>query len=430
MAVQHAVDSIVSAALAGGRAAGMAVAVVRGSDTLVFKGYGKADLEWDVPTPPDALYEIGSITKQFTAAAVLKLVEQGRVDLDADLRAYLPEFDTQGYRVPVRRLLDHTSGIRSYTEMASFRRLSKEKLPRDTLLRLVEREPFDFSPGDQMVYNNTGYFLLGLLIEKVSGQSYAEFVATHLFQPAGMSRSRYCSENAVIERRANGYDATPGGLVRAAYLDHTWPYAAGSLCSTIGDLVAWNRALHGGRILGPAMYRLLVTPEALNDGTVLRYAKGLAIRDVAGHRAFTHGGGINGFVSDAAWFPESELVIVVLVNTAGPVQPGMVLSQIARAVLGQRPLVEVEFSGNLADYAGTYRGVGRGQPLVRTFVPEGNRLLVRGPGGQVDTLRYVGRDRWVSDGAEYTFRRSGGVVTGVRADLGGVNSLLTRGEGR
>lgn len=420
------VDSIVAAALADGRAAGMAVAVVRGGDTLVFKGYGKVDLEWDVPTPTDAIYEIGSVTKQFTATALLRLVDEGKVDLDADVTTYLPDLDTQGHRVPVRRLLDHTSGIRSYTEMRGFGTLRMARLPRDTLVRLVQQEPFDFAPGERLVYNNSAYFLLGLLIEKVSGLSYADYLARHLFEPLGISNSRYCSEQAVISRRANGYEMSPGGLVRASYLDHTWPYAAGSLCSTIGDLVTWTRALHGGRVLSAPMYRLLVTPEPLNDGTPVRYAKGLAITEVAGHPVIAHGGGINGFLSGLTWFPESETVIVVLVNTSGPVQPGAITADIAAAALGRRAGAAGPFTGDATAYAGTYRGIGRGQPLTITLVLEEGRLLLRGQGGRLEPLEHLGGERFAAGTRRFEFVREGGAVTRLRVDFVSVVSVLEK----
>ena len=253
--------------------------MVRGADTLLLRGYGYADLEWEVPTPPDAAasYEIGSVTKQFTAAAVLKLVDEGRIDLDADVTEYLPDFDTQDHPVPVRRLLDHTSGIQGYTEMPVFGDLMRDPLPRDSLVSLVEAEPFLFEPGTGQIYNNSAFFLLGLIIEEISGDSYEAFVQTRLFEPLGMDRSYYCSVSDIRARRAHGYDAGPDGLQRKAYLDHTWPYAAGSLCSTAGDLVRWNQALHGGRVLSAASYEAMTTPLPLLDGTELEYAMGLGI---------------------------------------------------------------------------------------------------------------------------------------------------------
>ena len=428
-------DSIARAALADRRAAGLSVGVVKGRDTLLLKGYGYADLEFDVPTPDRASYEIGSVTKQFTAAAILQLAEQGKLSLDDDLSKYLPDYPEQGYRIPIRRLMDHTSGIKGYTEMPGFGPFSMRKLPRDSLVAMFSKAPFDFAPGTALVYNNSGYFLLGLIVEKVSGKPYADYVAANLFAKAGMPDSRYCSERAVVKRRAHGYDVdSAGGLVRAAYLDHTWPFAAGSLCSTTGDLIAWTRALHGGKILGPSAYRELITPDTLRDGTRLRYAKGLAITPVAGHRAIHHGGGINGFLSDLAWFPDDSAIIVVLVNTAGPVSPGGILSAMAERLLGKvEPEPGPKLAGDLAEFAGAWRGVGRGSPLaIRVSADSAGLSFQRqgagpGPGpGRPVRLRRVGPDAFTAGENLFTFLRERGRVVKLRFDAVSVVSTLDR----
>jgi CubicO group peptidase (beta-lactamase class C family) len=424
--IASAVDSIVAAGLAGGRAAGASVAVVRAADTLVMKGYGYADLEFDVATPERAIYEIGSITKQFTAAALLQLVEQGKVNLDAPITDYLPTYPLQGHTLTVRRLMDHTSGIKGYTEMPEFGQLMVRKLPRDSLVAIFSAKPFDFAPGDAMVYNNSAYFLLGLIIEKTSGMKYEEYVQKNLFERAGMTDSRYCSESAVVKRRAHGYDARPDGLQRAAYLDHTWPYAAGSLCSTVGDLVAWNRALHGGHLLKPESYRELITPGTLNDGSRLRYAKGLSVDSLLGQRTIRHGGGINGFLSDLAYFPDHNLTIAVLVNTAGPVDPGSITRAIAETIFGKWTPAAVAFKGKAGDYVGEYRGVGRGREMIVRIASGVDALTIQVGDGQPAPLLYLGSETFARDGSRYTFVRANSGVIGLRADNVGGYTILTR----
>jgi CubicO group peptidase (beta-lactamase class C family) len=427
--VAAAVDSLAADALRGNRAAGLTVAVVRGPDTLVHKGYGFADLELQVPTPLGAVYEIGSITKQFTAVAVLQLAEQGKLSLDDPLTRYLPTYPTNGHAVTIRRLMDHSSGIQGYTEMRTFGPLAVQRLPRDTLVALFSREPFKFAPGEAVAYNNSAYFLLGLVIEKVTGGTYADYVKKNLFDRAGMPDSRYCSEREIVPRRAHGYDATPAGLTLKGYIDHTWPYAAGSLCSTAGDLVAWTRALHGGRILSAASYRTLVTPETLNDGTRLRYAKGLVADSMAGRRVLAHGGGIPGFSTDLAYFPDEQVTITVLINTAGPVAPNRITQAIAELLFG-RPAepVAVALDHPAGDYAGTYRGIGRGDSLTLTITADGNAVRVRpatatGPG---TVARYTGGDTFMIGRNRYTFLRDGDRVTAVRADMISVVSRLAK----
>ena len=202
------VDAIIQPYLDSAQIAGVSIAVAKGDEVIFQKAYGYADLEFKVPTPTDASYEIGSVTKQFTAAAILQLQEEGKLSLQDDISQYFPDFDIGGRKVSLARLLDHTSGIKSYTDAEFFGDIYMQKLPQDTMLSLLEKEPFDFEPGEALIYNNSAFFILGLIIEKVSEMSYAEYVEKYLFEPAGMNNSYYCSESAVIEHRAHGY--SPG----------------------------------------------------------------------------------------------------------------------------------------------------------------------------------------------------------------------------
>ena len=187
------IDAILEAPIKDGKIAGASVAVVKGGTTLLMKEYGSADLELAVPTPPKATYEIGSVTKQFTAAAILLLAEQGKLSLDDELTTLLPDYPSQGHRVTVRRLLNHTSGIKGYTEMPEFREFQRLERPRQELVTLFGGQPFEFAPGEQQTYNNSAFFLLGLIIEKVSGTTYEAFVKANLFDRVGMPDSYYCS---------------------------------------------------------------------------------------------------------------------------------------------------------------------------------------------------------------------------------------------
>lgn len=238
----------------GATLAGMSVGVMRGDQILLKKSYGLASLEWQVPMPMDAIHEVGSVTKQFTTFSILQLYGQERLDLDADVTAYLPELDLQERSVSVRRLMNHTSGIKGFTEMEEFRELSLLNRPREELLELIEQYPFDFEPGEALIYNNSAYMLMGLIIETVTGQSYEEYLEENVFPLANMANSSYCSNRTVVEQRASGYSLSDGEFVMARYHDHVWPYAAGSVCSTVSDLLAWNRALHTGEILSPNLY--------------------------------------------------------------------------------------------------------------------------------------------------------------------------------
>jgi CubicO group peptidase (beta-lactamase class C family) len=421
------IDSIVSQPISDGKAAGAAIMVVKGNDTIAYQGFGKADLEWDVPMHHDAVFEIGSVTKQFTGAAIMQLVEQGKVDLDADITTYV-DFPTKGRKIAVRQLLDHTSGIRGYTETPSLRARFRDDLPPDSILALVAKEPFDFEPGEQEVYNNSAFFLAGRIIEKVSGLTYADYLQQNFFDKLGMDRTSYCSVTKVVKQRAHGYEPDSAGLNVKGYISHSWPYAAGSLCSSVGDLLKWNRALHGGQVLGAEAYAELIRPGTLNDGTTLRYAKGLALTDLAGRRAIWHDGGINGFISLNRYLPDDSLHVIVLWNSANE---GLDVGEaIIEAVLGKKVAEGQTFEGDLGQFAGEWHGVGRGQPMEMTVaVDSAGNLTTQIKGSkELDTLRYVGGDEFHvgQTRAILKFDRTNGVPSRLRFDMGYAYLFLTR----
>jgi CubicO group peptidase (beta-lactamase class C family) len=420
------IDSIVEAPIKAGKVAGASIAVVKGSDTIAVQAFGKASIELDVPTPPHAIYQIGSVTKQFTAASIMQLVSEGKLSLDDDFTKYLPDYNTHGRKITVGELLNHTSGIKGYTEIPEFRVIGLQHLPKDTLIKIIENKPFDFEPGAEETYNNSAFFLAGLIIEKVSGMSYADYVQKNLFDKAGMKDAHYCSERVVHPRDVDGYDTDSTGLVKKGFIDHTWPYAAGSLCSSAIDLVAWDQALHGGKILDPAAYQEFIKPGELGDGTKLRYAKGLAVSRVVGHRAFHHGGGINGFLSENIYFPDDSLAVVVLYNTAGPVNPDGAARAIAEAILGKPADESKPFDGDLAQFAGTYTGNGRGRATELTIAVDGGKLTAKMPfADSAQALTYLGNDTFGGQGdAHFTFRKQGDKVTGLDLDVAyGFNRL-------
>src|SRR5262245_22693253 len=413
------IDAIVEAPIKAGKVAGASVAVTRRGDTIVAKSYGSADLELEVAMPADASFEIGSVTKQFTAAAILLLAERGKLSVDDDVTKYLPQYPTHGQRITIRRPLNHTSGIKGYTELPEFGDLMKLKKPRETLVTLFGEKPLDFVPGSALVYNNSAYFLLGLIIERLSGQTYADFVKTNLFDKAGMSGSYYCSESAVHRHHAHGYDTDNGTLVLKGYLSHTWPYSAGSLCSTASDLTRWLAALHGGRILSAESYRAMTTPGALADGTKVRYGFGVGVADRGGRRAIFHGGGINGFLSEVEYFPDSGVSIVGLLNAAGPVSPADLALEIADAALGATPQPQATFAGDLSAFAGTFEGVGRGRPTSVTIAADGGALTMKGagpPSAPPQTLTYRGGDTFGVKDTLVIFERESGRVARLRLD--------------
>ena len=321
----------------------MAVAVVRGPDTILVQAYGMADLENEVPATAKSVFRIGSVTKQFAAAAVMQLAEQKKVELDKPIGSYLPTLPATWHRVTVRQLLNHTSGIPSYTSLGpAWAARWGEDMPPDTIVALTASKPLDFEPGTKFRYNNTGYVVLGMLIEKVTGRSWGDDLIERFSKPLGLTDTRNCLNEPLIPRRAHGYEKTEDGWKNAKYLSMSQPFAAGAMCSTVGDLTRWNRALHGGKVVSAESYKLMTTPEGAAAEGRMRYGFGLGQDTVAGRQAISHGGGIHGFITANTWVPSAELSVTVLTNS-GSAKSGELLRKLTLAALGapldRKPLV-------------------------------------------------------------------------------------------
>jgi CubicO group peptidase (beta-lactamase class C family)/uncharacterized protein YneR len=314
---------------------GAAIIVRKDGRTIFRKGYGLADLELGVPIEPDMVFRLGSITKQFTAVSILKLAEQGKLSLQDEITKFLPGYPTQNRRITVEHLLTHTSGIQSYTDMPEWLPLWRKDFSLPELIDLFKDKPMRFEPGERWVYNNSGYILLGAIIEKVSGWTYEEYVEAEIFKPLGMSHSYYGSAERIIPRRIPGYQAGKKGFVNAPYLSMTQPYAAGSLLSNVDDLAVWSDAVFSGRLVKRELLAKALTPYKLKNGELTGYGYGWFIADFGGHRSVEHGGGINGFTSYEMTLPEDRVFLAILTNGAiagrGP-EPRAV--KIARLALG------------------------------------------------------------------------------------------------
>ncbi|MEO7041114.1 MAG: serine hydrolase domain-containing protein [Gemmatimonadaceae bacterium] len=354
--VARIVDSLAKDFIATNGAPGVSIAVVRGRDTLVMNGWGLADLENNVPATAQSVYEIGSLTKQFTASAVMQLVEQQRVKLDDSIGTYLSTLPAAWRVVTVRELLNHTSGIPSYTDVGQrwIRRWGEEMTP-DTLVALTASDSMMFKPGTSWRYDNSGYIVLGMLVEKLSGKSRAENITDRFSKPLDLHNTLNCATTPIIPHRAHGYQPATGSWENPPYLAMSQPYAAGALCSTVGDVAKWDYDLGTGKVVSAASYTQMTTPT----GAAVRahYGFGLIQGSLAGHAMITHDGGIPGFASSNAWFPGDKLAIVVLSNSE-VAKVDALLAQVARAALGaplleshQRVAVSV---GQLARYVGVY----------------------------------------------------------------------------
>ena len=317
-ALDARIDALVQETLRRPGAVAVSVAVARGGEVLYSKAHGSADLEFVVAADEETMFRIGSVTKQFTAAAILVLQERGKLSVDDPLTRFLPDYPTNGHEITLRHLLTHTSGVPSYTEFGpEWERLVARELPDAELVALWKERPLDFAPGENWHYSNSGYYLLGMVIAKVSGKSYADFLRETFFEPLGLTRTRYDSNGEVIPNRAQGYGWEDGRSWNDRLIGMSQPGAAGALISTAGDLVRWQQALVSGRVLKPESLEEMTLPYMLLNGRETDYGMGLMLRERAGRRCVWHGGGIFGFNSILLYFPDTQLHVAVISNSEG-----------------------------------------------------------------------------------------------------------------
>lgn len=315
-AAAHAdrIDDLVRREMARRKIPGASVAVLRGGKLVKIAGYGFANAETATPATPDTLYALASVSKQFTAAAVLMLVEEGKIGLDDPIRAHLDGLPEAWQPATVRHLLSHTSGIPGYTEVPGFFDEPLRRYTPTQLLALVTDKPLKFAPGARWDYSNTGYYLLGMLVEKVSGKRWDAFLTERIFQPLGMTRTRLNDLEAVLPGRASGYGSSPRGVVNVPMVHPTQPGAAGALVSTARDMARWLAAVDSGRLLPKAAWERAFTPVRLADGKTAEYGFGWQVDTVNGRRRIAHGGGIPGFSTWDMRVPSERLSLVILTN--------------------------------------------------------------------------------------------------------------------
>lgn len=369
-------DELVNAYMKQNRFSG-SVLVAKGGKILVNKGYGFANVELEVPNSPQTKFRLGSITKQFTAAAVLLLEEQGKLGVNDPVSKYYPEAPEAWKDITVHHLLTHTSGLHNYTAVPEYRTRMREKLTPLTLIARFKDLPLDFAPGSKFSYSNSGYALLGYIVEKASGEKYEDYLKKHLFGPTDMQSSGYDWDTTILKNRASGYERSPDGRIRnAEYLDMSQPYSAGSLYSTTEDLYRWDRALYTDKALSAKSKEKLYTPALDN------YAYGWFVDKQFNRRRISHGGGINGFTTQLARYPDDDACIVVLNNYGGPAT-GAIARDLAAILFGEKYTLPVERKEVTLDPATLDRYTGTFQlgPLKMTVTRKGNQLFAR-PGAQ------------------------------------------------
>jgi CubicO group peptidase (beta-lactamase class C family) len=394
-----------------------AALVAREGRVVLSKGYGMANYELDVPNTPQTKFRLGSITKQFTAAAVLLLQERGKLSVQDSVCKHVADCPAAWQNVTVHHLLTHTSGIPSFTSMPEYRQTSRLRTTVDDLIKRFREKPLEFTPGERFNYSNSGYLLLGHLVEKLSGKSYEEFLRESFFAPAGMTRTGYDHNEEVLPGRASGYVRRDGRLYNADFIDMSIPHGAGALYSTVEDLYLWDQALHGGKLLSAKSVEAMTTP--FHSG----YAYGVGVGQHWGFQSVAHGGGIEGFNTYLARWNEPRTTVVVLGNIENA-DAGPISTALAREALSDKIVlpatVRVEPSV-LKTYEGRYEAERPG--LFFDVTAEGDKLFVKYPNQERHLLAPVAAGEFFDydDPGDQRF------VFGKAAD--GTPTLAVRGFG-
>jgi CubicO group peptidase (beta-lactamase class C family) len=331
--------------------------VARDGKVIFSKGYGMANAEWDIPNTPQTKFRLGSVTKQFTAASILLLQERGKLAVQDPICKYIADCPKAWKPITIHQLLTHTAGIPNYTpeDPEEYRKLYLAPVTVAGFVDSFKGKPLEFAAGERMKYNNSGYFTLGYIIEKVSGQSYEAFLQENIFTPLKLADTGYDTHDRILKYRATGYSRRQDAMINSDYLDMTVPYAAGALYSTVGDLFAWNEALFSDKLLSAKSREAMMTVDKNS------YAYGLAVIQRFNRKMVFHGGGINGFETFLARFPEEKITVAVLRNSDyGMPGPGTISNDLAAIVLGEKYEVPRERVGIKVDpkifdaYVGEY----------------------------------------------------------------------------
>ena len=331
------VDDYVQARMRGLHIPGLSLAIVRNGQVVKSSGYGVANLELNSPATPQTVYEIGSMTKQFTATAIMMLVEEQKLRLDDSITKYFPEAPVSWRPITIRHLLSHTSGIQNHVAVPGYlgafkTNLLMESTPgRAELLSMFFKLPLEFQPGETWSYDNTGYYLLGLIVERVSGKSFWQFLDERIFHPLGMKATRNTEVRSLVANRAAGYEWVQGVFENRPVLAPFVAFSAGSILSTVEDLARWDAALYDERLLKRSSLKQMWTPVRTNEGLMasFNYGFGWFLDSYHGHHFVQHSGGTPGFSSTIYRFVDDKLTIIILTNHSD-----MIIDQLAIDIAG------------------------------------------------------------------------------------------------
>jgi D-alanyl-D-alanine carboxypeptidase len=383
------IDAIGREAISRHAAPGVTIGVWRDGKVLIDRGYGVADLENAIPARAESVFSIASVTKNFTAAAILQLVDHGNVSLDDDIGKFIPDYPHRNKGVTLRRLLNHTAGIHNVTAIPAYWTQIGEPIEPTKLIALFRDAPLDFEPGSSYAYSNSGYILLGAVIEKAGAMPYPDYLRSHFFVPLGLAHTSYCGTEDLVAGRAHGYARDKDRWVNARHVDMSQGYAAGGICSTTGDLLRWQLALSHGQVLARNTYEEMIAPASGRS-----YGLGIGEGSNSGHRILFHGGGIQGFDAMIADYPDDGVAIVVLANAAGELTSD-IEGRIARLVLDiPKPIAQPLTADARKSFAGRYHS-NHGFDIA--VVDHGETLFLESEGEPSVRLQYIGNGAFAID---------------------------------
>ncbi|MGZ5190174.1 MAG: serine hydrolase [Flavisolibacter sp.] len=375
---------------------GATVLIARKGQVIYKKAFGMANLELDVPMKTDNVFRIGSITKQFTAIVILQLLEQGKLDLNDEITKYIQDYPTQGNKITIEHLLTHTSGIRDYSTISD----TAKKIAGDvTPLQMIDffkNQPMRFAPGTRWEYSNSGYYILGYIIEKITGKPYGEYLEENIFKLLGMSNSSFASDIRIIKNRADGYTKNENNkFENAAYISMTHPYAAGSILSTVEDLFKWQQAVQFYKLIKKENVEKAFSRYKLIDGKETNYGYGWRLGYIQESPSLWHGGLVNGFIAMSMYLPKENVFVAVFTNCECN-SPVDITAKLAAITIGQPyDFKEIPVANTiLPSYTGVYENR-NGQQRIITI--SGNKLFSQLNRSPKTNIKAYQKDRFFFD---------------------------------
>lgn len=371
---------------------GATALVAKNGQVIYTKAFGMANLEYNLPMQTDNVFRIGSITKQFTAVAILQLMEQGKLKLQDDITKFIPDYPTQGNKITIEHLLTHTSGIEDYTAIKDYpKRMMLDMTPSE-LIASFKNEPMRFAPGTKYSYSNSNYVLLGRIIELLSGKPYSDYIEKQIFAPVGMSKTLYASDTKLVGARAAAYSRGETGYENAPALSMTQPYAAGSVLSTVSDLFKWHQALLSNKLIKKENLNSAFTNYKLADGTNTNYGYGWKLGNIYDSPSIWHGGAINGFSTMELYLPKEDVYVAVFSNCDcnSPKEVASKMAAVASGKIAEHKEIALSEAA-LPEYQGVYENA---KGLQRIITVAHGKLYVQSGRGPKAELKSYHRDRF------------------------------------